>query len=118
MNEVPNILCWNEIKQHKPLSGLYVVNQPALPTFPASINHLLTLCAPTTPVRLANYEITTPGPVLPPSFPIQEAPRSMSSPKTKFLQDFLNTMEELEVIGPGHQGDSISPIHLVQKLDN
>lgn len=68
-------------------------------------------------MRLVNYEVATLGPLLSPSSPIQEPPRSMSTLKTKFLQDFLNNMEKLEVIGPGYQGDSLSLIHLVQRLD-
>lgn len=113
----PNIIGWPTIYKHHLLEGLYFLDQPPPPRFPASINDLLDQCCPTTPMRKANFTISTIGEHSPPPAPIQERPRDLSKSKLLFLENFVSNMTAAEVLTKGELGDFLSPLHLVQKLD-
>lgn len=113
----PNILGWPLIYKHHLLSGFYFLDQPPPPRFPASINALLEQCRPTIPMRKANFSVSTIGEHTAPAAPIQERPRDLSATKLQFLEKFVTSMTEAEVLTKGELGDFSSPLHLVQKLD-
>lgn len=113
----PNIIGWQTIYKHQLLEGLYFLDQPQPPRFPAPINDLLHQCRPTVPMREAKFVVSTIGEHSPPPTPIQERPRDLSNSKLLFLEKFVSNMTAAEVLAKGELGDFLSPLHLVQKLD-
>lgn len=117
MNFAPNLIGWPMINEFKLLSECYIVAQPKLPVFPSSINFLLQKCCPTTPMRIANFRVTTLGNHSSPSTPIQASARPLSALKLNFLNSFIQKMKTSDVIEKGVSGDFLSPVHLVPKYD-